>query len=173
MPWQAQLHVHHNRNLGEGSCHNFGLVVCLKCACVLALQPVSLLAVKWQHGLLCVSLCVCYRGRSDRHIVLWSWGNSHPSQDPVLHQSRWIYREAACSIKDTCSGCFCCTRHHTLSKVRSVEVIEDEVMKYLPDSEIKLSPGLRVGIIPDITILVSTPEAVQFSQQLKTASNLV
>lgn len=69
------------------------------------------------------------------------------------------------------TGCFCCVRRYKLSKVGRIEVIEDEVMKYLSSSEIKLSPGLRIGVHPDITILVSTPDAVEFGQKLQSASN--
>lgn len=84
-----------------------------------------------------------------------------------------MYIEGGCLLYKGYSGCFCCVKQYRLSKVHRVEVIEDETMKYQPKLAIKLSPGLRIGVVPDITILVSTTDAVQFGGQLKTASDLV
>ena len=107
-------------------------------------------------------------------VVLRGVGSSTYQGGVVYIQGSDLFYEADCV-----GGCLCCTcrrKHFTLSKIHRVELIEDEVVKYKPkpNQKIELSPGIRISVHKDTTVLVSlATDANEFSRHLKTASNLV
>lgn len=106
-------------------------------------------------------------------VVLRGVGSSTYEGGLLYIQEADLFYEAQCV--GGCLCCTCCRKRFRLSKIHRVELIEDELVKYKAkaNQKIQLSPGIRISVHKDTTVLVSMAEAEEFSRHLKAASHLV
>lgn len=76
-----------------------------------------------------------------------------------------FYYQSGCGKSLLC--CKACRWSFKLSEITRVELFENEIMKCRLSRSIRLSPGLRIKLFPNVTIVVSMPDAEKFASQLQ------